>query len=293
MIETEKIRALLVNGNIEEALDMLSKFSVEAVMLRSRFSNLRKEIRIGTIDPFRDRTESNKIIHSALEILQDLEKSQRKTKKLEESFVHTRGIHGLESLASTEQPQILLAYHVSDRDLAQHIKSFLRRNDFEGYIDDYQSLIPIQDLLQAFLLKKGTISNHFFIPIISKRSLREGWIGFQHYLDYFSNALIYKNAIPVSADDDWWGLNIYKEIERLDDRIEELEEEIGKYPDTSLRQQHLRTELIALRNNLPQIMQRLKNTSVLNADDDHFDISMRKVLNTINESMQKYQSAVF
>lgn len=271
----ERIKELLNLGQIQEALDLLVKLDSSAILLASRFNNLRKTYSHGMIDFSEYSRGSAQISYAILESLNEIERNKR-------------------AITTSSSPlsnaiTIWIAHNRKDNRMANQVKAYLRHRD----IYDIKNLTSKDagDRLKDFVANKA-IKTQFLLILCSANSMSAGWTGLEQHLDILSNSLTQRNVIPLLLDDTVYQLDVVTRIlYQIEEQLDKVEEDRPKekYANHSLVNdiEYDRVSLSVLRNNLPKIVQRLRNASVVDISGEHFELGMEKVLKTIQQTLER------
>jgi len=268
----ERIKELVSLGQIQDALDLLVKLDGSAIMLVSRFSVLRKAYNFGTIDFSEFSRGSAQISYAVLEMLSEIEKQNRIT------------------LPPSKSPTVWIALNKKDHQTATQVKAYLNKGD----IFDIRDLTSKEagDTLKDFVANKA-VKTQFLLILCSTHSISEGWTGLEKYLDILSNSLTQRNVIPLLLDDAVYQKDVVSRVlYRIEEQLDKAEEDMPKqnYAKNSSASdlESDRVSLSVLRNNLPKIIQRLRNVLAVDIRGDHFDTGMEKVLKTIHLTVERF-----
>ncbi len=271
----ERIKELLSLGQIQDALDLLVKLDSGAILLVSRFNTLRKTYSHGMIDFSEYSRVVAQISYAILESLNEIERGKRAVTSSASPF----------SNALT----VWIAHNRKDNRIANQIKTYLSHRD----LYDVKDLISQDagDRLKDFVANKA-LKTQFLLVLCSTNSISEGWTGLEQHLDILSNSLIQRNVIPLLLDDavlqkDVVTQVLYRIEEQLDKVAEEKPKE--KYTNNSLVNslESDKVSLSVLRNNLPKIVQRLRNAPAVDISGEHFESGMEKVVKTIQQTVER------
>lgn len=267
----ERIKELLSLGQIQNALDLLVKLDSGAILLASRFNTLRKTYNHGLIDFSEYSRGSAQISYAILESLIEIENNKR-----------------IAPLLSNSQT-VWIAHNSKDNQTANQIKTYLSNRD----IYDIKNLTSKDagDRLKAFVANKA-IKAQFLLVLCSTNSLSEGWTGLEQHLDILSNSLTQRNVIPLLLDDAISQKDVVTRVlYQIEEQLDQVEEDKPKenYTNNSSVNdlEPDRVSLSVLRNNLPKIVQRLRNASAVDISGEHFDSGMEKVLKTIRQTVER------
>ena len=277
MDKKAQIQELIALGKTEEALELLEQLTSDAVLLQSRYNGAKRQYSFGMIDFSEWSRAQAQINYAALEMMNAVKNS---VPAFKESF----GIY--------DKPEVYLAYNSKDVSIAKLIKQYLEPKGI-AFVD--HTKLHAGQSLSDFVINKA-LKSEFILVLVSENSLRGGWTDLESHLDVFSNSLIQRNVIPIALD------NSFANPKFIKDEMLKLEEQLDSmdllYPEkyaSNVDIEYLRHQKAALTvryNNLPKIVQRLRNALVVDIQGDHFKLGMDKVINIIQINAQRIASAV-
>ncbi len=273
----EEIQELVGAGRLEEALALLAKYSSDGILLKGQYASAKRENNMGLLDSDDWRRSVARITHSVLELARYVEAPEP--------------FHNGSTLSY--EPAIYIAYNQNDFAQATKIERYLIQHGIRN-IKYLQGMSAGEDI--GRLMANKTRNTNFFLPIFSANSLREGWEGLQDHLVAFCNTLIQSNTIPLALDFSFAAPNfIEQEINRIDTELDDFDMQMLTPRLTQQLSNHSKikeTNLIGLRNNLPKIVQRLRNSKAIGIGGENFEAGMGKTIETIH-SLVEYHRAAF
>ena len=178
---------------------------------------------------------------------------------------------------------VFLSYSHSDKDAANRLKNALEQNDINVSID-YESMQASENI-SDFILRsiQGT---DITLSIISNRSLLSAWVAMETTLTYYNEMFLNKKKfIACYIDDDFFQTDFrLKATKQIDLKISEIDKQIPEYIEAKIDTIDLnneKTRLFKLRNNLGDILSRLKESLTLDIREKSFEESVTRIIKTI------------
>jgi hypothetical protein len=125
------------------------------------------------------------------------------------------------------------------------------------------------------------------VSIVSSKSLASGWVGQESVASMYAVWLAEKRFLPVKLDSVAFDIDfqitaqemLHNKIQELDTKIEKLRQ-LGGDPRAFNDD---RDRLFELRNNLGQIIQRLKSVLMLDISGTNFDSNMKRIVQQVQK----------
>lgn len=197
-------------------------------------------------------------------------------------IIKKQSINSLEDSIS-ENPIVFISYNHGDQVVAQKIYDVLQREKIEVMMDN-QKMEAGEDIKNFIdtCVKESNIT----LSLVSNNSLRSAWVAMEttntFFLEKFS---AHKKFIGCYLDEDFFQpdftLNAISDIEK---KIKENQELIPKYHEKMLDTRDLNnqnTRLLELRNNLDEIVRRLRESLCLDVRPEKFDQSMQQLIKSL------------
>lgn len=180
-------------------------------------------------------------------------------------------------------PTVFISYNHADSEIAERLNAALKKNGIEVRID--RAVMEAGATIQEFI-ESSIRETEVTISIVSNRSLLSAWVALESIETFYkekSNGG--KKFIACYIDDDFFGtdfrLNATKQI---DAKIAEIDNNIPTYITLKIDTNDLnnqKSRLYKLRNNLGDILVRLRESLCLDFRGDKFDQSLLKIVSTL------------
>ncbi len=288
----EQIQQLISEGRTEDALALLAQHTGDALLLQGRYNAGKKQYNMGMIEFGEWSRIQAQINYAALEMAGSIKTGGSPStgtghgggqKGTGDGNVQTGTGDGGGS-KSTTQHKSFISYNHGDADMARRVKDFLAQNNVDVIIDeeDMPAGMSIMEFIQQSIKNCDSV-----ISIVSSKSLNSGWVGQESVASMYAVWLADKKFIPVKLDDVAFDIDFQITAqENILQKIQDLETKIGKLRQLGGDSRAFdddRNRLFELKNNLGQIIQRLKSVLMVDITGANFDPSMRKVLERINQ----------
>lgn len=272
----EQIQQLIAEGRTEEALELLEKTTQDAVLLKARYNNGKKQYNMGLIDFSEWNRVQNQVNYAALELA-----GSGNSPVLTAVPSQPDALSSSSSTAAKKR-KAFISYSHKDSTIARKVSSFLESNTVDVLIDEDD--LPAGKSIMEFI-QDGIRSSDAVVTIVSAHSLQSGWVGQESVAVMYAVWLADTKFIPVRLDDVAFDIDfqiaaqegINQKIEELDAKLVKLRQLGG---DTRAFDDD-RNRLFELKNNLGPIIQRLRNVRTVDISGDNFDANMPRVLDRI------------
>jgi hypothetical protein len=180
--------------------------------------------------------------------------------------------------------KVFISYSRKDKEEAQKVYHFLQKAGCAVTIDEENT--QAADSLSGFV-QEAIRNNQFILSIISRNSLLSGWVGKEVSASLIAEWLTNKQKlfIPVQLDDAFLDPAFFIEaLETIETDVKSTNEYINKAQGLGAKLGPLNEKLrklYDLKNNLPDILEKLHDTLTVDISGDGFEKGMGKVLERI------------
>ena len=275
----DQIQKLIAEGRTEEALALLAQFSSDALLLQARYSNGKKQYNMGLIEFSEWQRTQAQINYAALELANTVKDGGTPA---------PAPVANSTGAATPAKPasglKAFISYNHGDGEMALKVRDFLEKNAIDVIIDqeDMDAGKSIMSFIQESIKNSDAV-----VSVVSGKSLQSGWVGQESIASMYAVWLADKKFIPVKLDDVAFDIdfqiaaqqNLVNKIKEMKGKIKMLEKLGG---DSRAFQDDL-NRMNELKNNLGQIIQRLKSVLMLDITGANFEPNMQKVLASINK----------
>jgi HEAT repeat protein len=181
--------------------------------------------------------------------------------------------------------KVFISYNHEDRLVADKLKSALEAEGIIVTIDNaaMRAGVSIQEFIESSIR-----DSDLTLSIVSNRSLLSAWVALESITAFYSEKLRGdKRFIACYLDDDFFETGFrLKATEQIDAKIKDIDDKIPKYIERKIDTNDLNGEksrLIKLRNDLGDILQKLKDSLTLDIRESEFDRSLARIIKSIEE----------
>jgi len=286
----EQILQLISEGRTEEALALLAQFDGNAVLLQGRYNAGKRQYNMGTIEYGEWSRIQAQVNNAVIEMAGSIKTGTGSGAGTSTTGTGHGGAHsgahtgGSGTPGAANQHKVFISYNHGDSEYAQRVKNFLAQSNVDVIIDeeDMPAGMSIMEFIQQSIKNCDAV-----VSIVSSKSLNSGWVGQESVASMYAVWLADKKFIPVKLDDVAFDIDFQITAqETILQKIQDLETKIGKLRQLGGDSRAFdddRNRLFELKNNLGQIIQRLKSVLMVDITGNNFDPSMRKVLERIQK----------
>jgi len=181
--------------------------------------------------------------------------------------------------------KVFISYNHEDSLVADKLKSALEKAGILVTIDNVamRAGASIQEFIESSIRDADVT-----LSIVSNRSLHSAWVALESITAFYGEKLRSgKKFIACYIDDDFFKPDFrLNATEQIDAKIDEIEKLIPKYAEKKLDTSDLNSQksrLYKLRNDLGDILQKLKDSLTLDIRDSEFDKSLARIVQSIEE----------
>ncbi|MFN0213150.1 MAG: TIR domain-containing protein [Saprospiraceae bacterium] len=274
----EQIQQLIASGQTEDALQLLVAHNAnDAVLLQARYASGKKNYNMGLIG-FDDWSRLQAQVNYALLEVADKAAVQRDAET-------SRPAPEPADAPNESFHSVFISYNHGDREAVDNIESYLEEKGLRVIRDteDMHAGESIQAFIHRVMQEEGII-----LSVVSRNSLRSGWVGLENDLAFYSSLFGGRQFIPVMLDNEVFKDGfIYSVVEDIDKKLQDLEADTQKRRKLHLPDDDLipkRQRLQGLRQNLPKIMTRLQEVLTVDIAGNNFESGMAKVERTVKNT---------
>ena len=181
--------------------------------------------------------------------------------------------------------KVFISYNHENNIVAEKLKAALEAKGVVVRIDniDMSAGADIQEFIESSIRDADVT-----LSIVSNRSLLSAWVALESIAAFYSEKLgDGKKFIACYLDDDFFKSDYrLNATEQIDAQIDEIQKLILKYDEKKLDTSDLNSQksrLYTLRNNLGDILLRLRDSLTLDLRESKFDESLTRIVKSIEE----------
>ena len=312
MTRKESLKKLVAENKIKKVIDLLMDIFKDTeeinsvILLSARFSDINNTIGLGITDNKTSRIEIAKITYSLLDLIDriddDQELQQNKTNTNKTNTINITGnnnqiyqdisnrsikdISNSDNVNTSAQNsrRVFISYNHKDKIIADKLSNKLKLSGAKVIIDS--EMMKAGENISNFI-EKCILESDITLSIISNNSLLSSWVGIETINTFYHEKYSDKKFIACYTDDDFFD-NKFRitATRKIDEKIKELDNLILEYMELKLDPTDLnneKTRLFQLRNNLGDILQRLRNSLCIDINDNVFEDNVKRIISAINE----------
>lgn len=272
----DQIQQLIAAGQTKDALNLLVKLNGDALLLQAQYNQGEKNFNLGLIDFSEWGRVQARVNFAALEM------AGKANPSASSSAGGGTAPAGSPAPAAEQppagKPTVFISYNHNDKEFANRIVEFLAKKGIKVSIDAKEMAPgqPIEEFIVDQVRKHG-----FVLSLVSKNSLRSGWVGLESNLALFARLLKETKFIPVMIDDAVFDDNFFFEVaEELSAKIADMDTKIERAKKAGLgygQFENTRERTVEHRQNLSKIIEHFQGVLVVDISGDNFDANMDKV----------------
>jgi hypothetical protein len=280
---TDKIRQLVAADKVERAIEELltlvrdknGDLTNDLIKYQGELAKNKKDSRRGLITGEEENKTRTRICYAILEMLSEIETNG-------DSLPAAASPGG--DTVNVSAPTVFISYNHGDSEVADKLKTALEKTGIVVRIDKavMDAGANIQEFIESSIRDTGVT-----LSLVSNHSLLSAWVALESIDTFYQEKFTGKKKfIACYVDDDFFRsdfrLNATKQIDAKIDEIDKLiPEYIAQKIDTNDLNSH-KSRLFKLRNNLGDILLRLRESLCVDVREDKFDQSVAKIVSAIN-----------
>jgi len=272
----EDIRNLIAAGRLEEALDLLAQSNQDAILLKARHANGKRQYTMGLVDFSEWQRVQNQVAYAALELVGSGNHSTSPTPS---------GNNPKTTPALSTAKKIFISYNHGDADTALRLRDALQEAGFDVIIDR-DDMPPGMDILE--FIQQSIRNADVVLSVVSAKSLHSGWVGQESVASFYAVWLANKQFIPVKLDDVVFDIDFQIDAqEKLNEKINELDTKLDRLRNAggnTVAFEKTRQRLYELKSNLGGIIDKLNSVLILDVREPSLKESINKITNSLQSS---------
>jgi hypothetical protein len=181
--------------------------------------------------------------------------------------------------------KVFISYNHEDSLVAEKLKFALENKGIDVTIDNVsmRAGASIQEFIESSIRDADVT-----LSIVSNRSLLSAWVALESVTAFYNERLRSdKKFIACYIDDDFFKADYrLKATKHIDAKIKEIEDLTSEHNAEKIDTNDLddqKARLYKLRNNLGDILQKLKDSLTLDIRESEFDRSLARIVRSIEE----------
>ncbi|HEV7747674.1 MAG TPA: TIR domain-containing protein [Pyrinomonadaceae bacterium] len=279
---TEKIRQLVAADKLEKAIAELltvvsgknSDLTNDLIKYQAELAKNKKDSRRGLITGEEENKTRTRVCYAILEMLNEIEADGGSLTSVTSAAVNT---------VSVSAPTVFISYNHGDSEVADRLKTALEKAGIVVRIDKavMDAGASIQEFIEASIRDTGVT-----LSLVSNHSLLSAWVALESIDTFYQEKFTGKKKfIACYVDDDFFRSDFrLTATKQIDGKIEEIDKLIPEYIAQKIDTNDLNSQksrLFKLRNNLGDILLRLRDSLCIDVREEKFDESVAKIISAI------------
>jgi hypothetical protein len=280
---TDKIRQLVAADKVERAIEELltvvrgknGDLTNDLIKYQAELARNKKFSRQGLITAEEENKTRTRVCYAILEMLNEIEADGG-------SFPAAGSSGG--NPVNVGAPTVFISYNHGDSEVADKLKTALEKIGIVVRIDKavMEAGENIQEFIESSIRDTGVT-----LSLISNRSLLSAWVALESIDTFYQEKFTAKKKfIACYIDDDFFRSDFRLNATRqIDAKIDEIDKLIPEYIAQKIDTNDLNSQksrLFKLRNNLGDILLRLRESLCVDVREDKFDENVAKIVSAIN-----------
>lgn len=278
----DKITQLIKEDKLERAIEELlpiisgkdEDLANDLIKFQADLAKSKKEGRRGLITHEEENKARARVSFAILELLKEIEEPVKE--------LPAPGLSA-DSRPTADPPTVFISYNHADSEVADQLKGALEKNGIVVRID--RAVMEAGANIQEFI-ESSIRETDVTLSIVSNHSLLSAWVALESIDTFYQETFTgNKKFIACYVDDDFFRTEFRLNATRqIDSRIEEIDKLIPEYIAQKIDTNDLNSQksrLYKLRNNLGDILLRLRESLCVDIRADKFDGNVIKIVNAI------------
>jgi hypothetical protein len=280
----DKIKQLIAADKLDKALvELISRISGrhedlanQLTQFQATLTKNKKDFRLGLISSEKENQTIVRVRLAVLDMLDEIEEIAHPSKA---------GLHpgSLSHANKSVSPTVFISYNHGDSEVAGKLKKALEENGVVVCID--QAVMAAGANIQEFI-ESSIRDTQVTLSIVSNCSLLSAWVALESINTFFYEKFESgKKFIAGYLDTDFFRNDFRLNATRqIDAKIEEIDKLIPEYIASKIDTNDLNSQksrLYTLRNNLGDILLRLRESLCLDLRGEKFEESVTKIIREI------------
>jgi len=279
MTDLDKLRRLVAENKMDRALQILKAeitaypdLQDQLITLSAKFTDLRKKENMGLIDEAEVFKFNSQVSFSVLELINEIENLNGAPVNVAEPV---KGVN--------KAKNVFISYNHHDMETANKLKEKLTGENINVVIDS-EKMQAGEDIKE--FIEKCVRETETTISLISKNSLLSAWVAMESINSFYHEKTdTKKKFIACYMTDDFFNRNFTDEaLDHVEGEIKEIQNLVTTRMEKnrSIRDlQNELTRLTELRNNIDEIVRRLRESLCVDIRNGNLENNFQKILQSI------------
>ncbi len=283
--DIDKLRRFVAENKTDRALQMLQDaitaypdMQNQLLTLTAKFTDIRKKENIGLIDDEEAMKFKAQINYSLLEMINEVEnQSSNGSKNYPFAEVSSGETHA-------KQKTVFISYNHHDSAIANRLKEKLAAANIKVIIDS-ERMQAGEDIKE--FIEKSVSETDTTISLVSATSLLSAWVAMESINTFYHEKTnTKKKFIACFISDDFFKRNFTDEaLDHIDGEVKEIQNLISARMEKNRSIRDLQNELTRnteLRNNMDEIVRRLRESLCIDIRDEKLESNFNKITEAVN-----------
>jgi len=283
--EFDKLRRQIAENKTDRVLQTLKEeisaypdLQNQVLTLSAKFNDIRKRENMGLLDESESFKFHSQVSFSVLELINEIEKTNNTPVALNEP-VSTQTV-----IIAAKEKSVFISYNHHDMEMANKLKEKLNAENINVVIDSerMQAGEDIKEFIEKCVMETGTT-----ISLISKDSLLSAWVAMESINTFYHEKTdVQKKFIACYITDDFFKRNFTDDaLDHIEGEIKEIQNLISARMEKNRSIRDLQNELTRmteLRNNMDEIIRRLRESLCIDIREENLENNFQKILQSIH-----------
>ena len=278
--DIEKLRNLIALNKLDRALQILKEnissypeLQSQLLTLTAKYNDTRQKETMGLLDENELAKMHSQLNFAVLELINDMAKGNAGSLQAQPTYQ-----------TQDTKKTVFISYNHNDSDIANKLKEKFEAKGIEVIIDNenMQAGENIKEFIEK-CVRESTIT----VSLISRKSLLSAWVAMESINTFYhekTNAK--KKFIACYIENDFFKRTFTDEaLDQIEGEIKELQSIITVRIEKNRSIRDLQNELARkteLRNNIDEIVRRLRESLCIDIRNEHFDINFQRIVEAIH-----------
>jgi hypothetical protein len=283
--DTDKLRKLVAENKTDRVLQTLKEdiaawpdLQNQLLTLSAKFTDISRKENIGLLDDAEAMRFKAQVNFSVLEMIDEIEQQQTTAPGI------TQQLQSPSNEKTAKEKTVFISYNHHDSEIANRLKEKLRAENIQVLIDSeyMQAGEDIKGFIEKCVRETDTT-----ISLVSATSLLSAWVAMESVNTFYhekTNAD--KKFIACFVTDDFFKRDFTDQaLDHIDAEVKEIQSLITSRMEKNRSIRDLQNELTRmteLRNNMDEIVRRLRESLCIDIRDEKLESNFIKITNAVN-----------
>ncbi len=272
MKNCDKIKTLVADNKQDQAFDLLLKYAKEnkneqsennVIILKSQYSESKQNYNLNLIEFAEWMRIQAKINVGIIRICENFSEK-------------------VICVIDNKLPKVFISYNHKDQSVAIKIKEFLDKSGIQAIIDieAMRAGENIKHFIENCIKESGVT-----LSIVSSNSLLSAWVAMETIFSQYEEKIRHRYFIPCIIDNEFFKRDFTDiALDKIEEELKDIDNKIIERLQNKRLIKDLNSEkerFDELKNNLPAIVDKLKNSLCIDLSVDKFEQGIKKIIEDI------------